>query len=323
LTTSRSTNRGFTLLELLVAIGITAAIAAAILGITRSTLQLWQRTQDALTADTQARVALDYLERDLESALFRSDGHTWLAIDVTNAASSLTNHGWLTTGTSKPAGATSTDLLASTSGELSRARFGLSGAWLRFFTTNVESGASLPIAVSYQLARRPVSGAIATSNPAAVRYGFFRSAVSSDQTFTTGYDLLSGYAWSSSSPPGQRSPGTLTNPNTTSDLLATNVIDFGVWLHVRETTGGLRRIFPESGSDLTHRAATLADFPDVADVVIRVLTEKGAQQLDQLENSRPSVARPPEAATDADWWWSIAESNSRVYVRRIVLRPPR
>jgi hypothetical protein len=168
-----------------------------------------------------------------------------------------------------------------------------------------------------------VSGAIATSNPAAVRYGFFRSAVSSDQTFAIGYDLLSGYAWSSSSPPGQRSSGTITNPNTTSDLLATNVIDFGVWLYVRETTGELRRIFPESDADLTHRAAAPADFPDVADVMIRVLTEKGAQLLDQLENARPSVARPLDISTDADWWWSVTESNSRVYVRRIVLRPPR
>lgn len=318
-----STNHGFTLLELLVAIGITLIIAGAILAATRSTLYLWQRTQDAVTADTQARVALDYLERDLESALFRSDGHTWLAIDITNAASSLTNHGWLSTATSKPGGPLSLNLLANNSDEMDRARFGVSGAWLRFFTTNVESGASLPTAVSYQLVRRPVSGAIATSNPAAVRYGFFRSAVSSDQTFTAGYDLLSGYAWSSASPPGQRSSGTITNPNTTSDFLATNVIDFGVWLYVRETTGELRRIFPESDSDLTHRTVSLTDFPDVADVMLRVLTEQGSQLLDQIENGRLSIARPADISADADWWWSVADANSRVYVRRVLLRPPR
>lgn len=320
---ARSPNRGFTLLELLVAIGLTLAMAAAILVVTRSTLQLWQRTQDALTADTQARVVLDYLERDLAAALVRSDGHTWLAVDVTNTAASLSNHGWLATATSKPAGATSTDLLANHSGRLAGARFGLSGAWLRFFTTNVESGASLPIAISYQLARRPVSGSIVSGNPAAVRYSFFRSAVSPEQTFAAGYDLLSGYAWSTPTPPGQRSPGTITNPNTTSDLLATNVIDFAVWLYVREASGELRRIFPENDSDLTHRAMALADFPDVADVMIRVLTDQGAQRIGHLENSRPSVSRPVEFSTDAEWWWSIAESHSRVHVRRILLRPPR
>jgi len=318
-----SASRGFTLLELLVAISITLVLAGAIVAVTRSTLHLWQRTQDALTADTQARLALDYLERDFESALFRSDGHTWLAVDVMNSASALSSHGWLVTATSKPAGAMSMKLLANNSGELGTARFGLSGAWLRFFTTNVESSASLPVAVAYQLARRPVSGAVAASNPAAARYSLFRSAVSTDQSLVTGYDLLSGYGWSSASPPGQRSPGTITNPNTTSDLLATNVIDFGVWLYVRETNGELRRIFPESDADLTHRAATLADFPDVADVLIRVLTEQGAQFLDQFENARPSIARPADIATDAEWWWSIAESNSRVYVRRMVLRQSR
>lgn len=320
---ARLANRGFTLLELLVAIGITVAVVGAILAVTRSTLQLWQRTQDVLAADLQARVALDYLERDLESALFRPDGRTWLAIDVTNSASSLGNHGWLFTATSKPGDTASTNVLAGNSGELGRARFGLSGAWLRFFATNVESGGSLPIAVSYQLARRPLSGPVAGSNPAAVRYSFFRSAVSADQTFTTGYDLSFGYGWGSANPPGQRSPGTITNPNTTSDLLVTNVIDFGVWLYVRETSGELRRIFPDSDSDLSHRTTAFAEFPDVADVMIRVLTEQGARLVDQLENQRSSLSRPGDVATDAEWWWSVAESNSRVYARRVVLRSPR
>ena len=70
-----------------------------------------------------------------------------------------------------------------------------------------------------------------------------------------------------------RAAATLTNPPV-SDALAANVVDFGIWLYVRETgTDNLRRIFPAENDDLAHAAhgiGVLADsarFPDVADVM--------------------------------------------------------
>jgi hypothetical protein len=210
---------------------------------------------------------------------------------------------------------------------ISDARFGLSGAWLRFVTTNVETDGSLPVAVSYQIARRPVSGAILAANPAEVRYTLFRSAVSTAGTFSTGNDVtVPGYGSTSATPANSRNPRTLMNPNSV-DALATNAVDFGVWLYVRdEGSGNLRRIYPADNDDLTHAARDLGAapdarrFPEVADVMVRILSDRGAMLLAEMENGSGHVTRPPGYASDAEWWWGIVETHSRVHVRRIALR---
>jgi hypothetical protein len=179
--------------------------------------------------------------------------------------------------------------------------------------------------VSYQIARRPVSGAILATTQADVRYTLFRSAVSPAGTHTAGNDVTApAYGSTTVSPAGSRTPATLTNANN-SDALATNVVDFGVWLHVRDTaTGELRRIFPTDNNDLVHTANVAATdasrFPAVADVLVRILTEQGATLLAQVESGAGRVARPPNYATDAEWWWAVAEANSRVYTRRIEVK---
>src|SRR5690606_6901897 len=130
------------------------------------------------TRSSQAIIALELLERDIQSAIFRADGSHWLATDVINSSASLTLHGWLIQSSMKPSGAESRRLVplagAGVLPSISEGRFGLSGVWLRFLTTNRESDGSLPVAVSYQIARRPVSGAVLSSNPAEVRYTLFR-----------------------------------------------------------------------------------------------------------------------------------------------------
>jgi hypothetical protein len=321
--------QGVTLVELMVAIAIALALVAAMLSVTQGTLKLWHRAQATFTSDTEAKLVLDALERDLHAAIYRDNGATWLAVDVISAAETLTNHGWRTTGTIKPSNSESLRLdpppIGSIPSSVADARFGLSGAWFRFITTNVETkgssnpGGSQPIAISYQIARRPLSGSIAASNLATVRYTLFRSAVANDTTLLNGLDVLSsGYSSSSSAFPGARSARSLTNPNT-ADAIGSNVIDVGVWLYGRNASGDLQRIFPASNADLTHTASNLADFPEVADVMLRVLSEDGAKLIDAIESGDGVVVRPP-GSTDAEWWWSIAESHSRVYVRRIHLK---
>jgi len=324
--------RGFTLLELLVAVTITLVLAGLMLMVVTNTLTLWLRTQDKFSTASQAKLLLDLVERDLQAAAFRKDGGTWLAVDVVNTPATLTNHGWLVPASAlKPATSESQRLLPGTVGgatpQISDARFGLSGAWLRFITTNVESGGSLPVAVSYQIARRPLSGAISAASQADVRYTLFRAAVSPANTLAGGNGVTaSAYGSSSVAPTGSRNLPTVTNPNS-SDAIATNVVDFGIWLYVRDTTtGGLRRIFPADNSDLAHMAqdtgaATDANrFPDVADVMVRILTEQGATLLAQMESGAGLVTRPPKYASDAEWWWAVVEANSHVYTRRIEVR---
>ena len=320
---------GFTLLELLVAMIITLGLAGLMLAVVTNTLGLWQRTQDNFSSSAQATLALDMIERDLQAAAFRRDGGTWMAVDVISTPSVLTTHGWLTAGTTKPAGGESQRFLTDTAGSsvptISKARFGLSGAWVRFITTNVESGGSLPIAVSYQIARRPLSGGITSGNPAAVRYTLFRAAVSAENTLASGNDVtVAGYGSASVAPTASRAPATLTNPNNT-DALATNVVDFGVWLYVRDPAG-LRRIFPADNSDTVHAAHDTGSapdvnrFPDVGEVMIRILTEHGATVLAEMESGNGRVTRPAAYATDAEWWWAVAEANSHVYTRRVEVK---
>ncbi len=330
---SRAT-RAFTLLELLVAAAITLLLAGLMLTITTGTLKLWQRTQDRFSSSTQARLALDLLERDLQAGVFRADGvKTWLAVDVLNSSATLLNHGWQAASQMKPATVESQRVLpASVNGPdlvLTDARFGLSGAWLRFITTHVETGGSLPSAVSYQIVRRPVSGPNNfPTNPAQVRYTFFRSAVAADTTFATGYDVVvAAYGSGTSAPSVARAAATLMNPPL-SDALAVNVVDFGVWLYVRDNSGALRRIFPADNSDLAHAARDAGSatdtnrYPEVVDVMLRILTDEGARSIDAMEQGSGALTRPPEFLNDAEWWWGVVEANSRVYVRRIEIKGP-
>lgn len=326
-----SRNAAFTLLELLVAVTITLILAGLMLAVVINTLNLWQRTQDDFTRSSQAIIALDLIERDLHAAIFRTDGGHWLAADVSNSPASLAFHGWLIQPTMKPSGEESRRLLplagAGMPPSIGDARFGLSGVWLRFVTTNRETDGSLPVAVSYQIARRPVSGVIHSSNPAEVRYTLFRSAVTAAGTFSNGTDVNStGYSSNSVTPAATRNPKTLMNPNSV-DALATNVVDFGVWLYVREpATGQLRRVFPADEDDLVHAAAsggTSADatrFPEVVDIMIRILSDQGAALLAEIETEGRHLTRPPAFASDAEWWWGVVEAHSRVHVRRIVVR---
>lgn len=324
---ARSDPRGFTLAEVLVASAITVLLAALVLSVVTSTLEGWTRAQARFGSDTEATLVLDQLERDLQAACGQDSGRTWLAADILNAPSALVKHGWLISDRMKPAGGASQNVLPTATGSLSpsiaEARFGLSGVWLRFLTTAVQTrtsdnpGGSLPVVVAYQICRRPVSGDVNVNNPAAVRYALFRSAVKNDETFTTGLDVTAaGYASATAAPTSPRRAATVMNPAKV-DLLATGVVDFGVWLHRRGAGGESVRLFPATAADGTHAARFPAEAPVVADVMVRVLTEEGARLVAAIESGAAGLMRPAEFASDGEWWWATVEAHSRVYVRRI------
>ncbi len=324
----------FTLVELLVAATITLLIAGVMLSVTTGLLALWRRNQAAYTQAAAARQVLDLLEQDLQAAVHRRDATRWLAVDILDAPSALANHGWLVApGLMKPADGGSLRLLPRIDSDgrrsLAEARFGLSGCWLRFVTNNIEAGGTLPVVVAYQLVRRPVNGDPVASNPASVRYSLYRSAVSNADTLSNGYDVAAAaYASPDNSPYGAlssayRNARNVMNPSH-ANLLASNIVDFGVWLYVRNPDGTLRMIYPSGPADKSHQATgnSSADdsrYPEIADVMIRVLNDEGAALIEAMEAGR-GVGRPPVFSSDAGWWWSVVETNSRVFVRRIELK---
>lgn len=325
---------GFTLLELLVAVTITLVLAGLMLRVTGSLLNLWRRSQADHTQAIAAQQVFDLLEQDFHSARYRRDANHWLAADIIDTPAGLANHGWLTgPGLMKPPNGGSLLPLPQPDANGSRlpanARFGLSGIWLRLVATNVESGGSLPAVISYQIARRPVTGDAVTANPAPVRYSLYRAAISNAETLASGYDVTSGnYASTSNTPSSAgstlyRIARNVMNPSH-ANLLASNVVDFGCWLYVRNPDGSLLRVYPLTDTDSSHQtvgnnAALDSLYPEVADVMVRILTEEGASMLEAIETNRVA-SRPPAYATDAEWWWAVVEANSRVFVRRIAIK---
>jgi len=121
-----------------------------------------------------------------------------------------------------------------------------------------------------------------------------------------------------------------------------NVIDFGIRAYVRDATapGGLRLIFPATTTGVpTNSPQPLASrlpsntpssaagynprllFPDVVDVMVRILTYAGVEEIANLEKVQtPALSVPQKYNNNAQqWWWGVAEENSRVYTRRVVI----
>ncbi len=344
---------GFTLLELLVAASITVILAGLVLAAVSAALAHWNRTAGRLGAAAQARVALDQLTQDLQGILPGSEEDVGLAVTVLPdtklsgrwQAAAVSSH-------AKPAN-THRRTLDLAAARLEDARFGVAGVWLRFFTTKPDTAASgadlsAPVAVGYQIVRQnPTSNAGAEP-----RYLFFRSEVrrtrsggGSSGTFEAGYNLDPRASPATPYMAGNATagdPGNLIRPPLSS-ALADNVIDFGVRLYVREGAS-LRLVFPArpaslgaepAGGELStaappspeteHLACGVAPtpedyyrhaFPEVAEIMVRVLTEEGARVIGAYEAGR---LEPPSGVSAADYWWALAEQHSEVFTRRITL----
>lgn len=343
---SGNVRRAFTLVEVVVAVGITAVLASFIVAVLTNVSGFWSRTSGKLSAEAQARYVLDQLTLDLQSAWYRDDGNAWLAATIPANAN---NTGfWNTTGTTgsaiKPAnGAGSLRNIATLN--LADARFGIAGTWLRFFTTKRGSNptpgsvaltnmsTSAPVAVAYQIVRRATTATTANQDR---RYLLHRVEVTPAATLAAGYDLLStaSYAPTQNSPAATMGSAREIRYPTIGSVIAENVIDLGVRMYVHapnQNTGilELTQVFPASNSDLTHVARLPArtpdanggfseSFPEVIDVMVRVLTDEGARLLAGYEASPQRVQAPP-GRSPQDYWWELATSNSQVFTRRIVL----
>lgn len=325
----------FTLIELLVAMAITLVLAGMMVAVTSGTLDVWQRAQDQHAQNTAAKQALDAIEADLQTVTWRNDTTTYFAAEILDTAEELQNHGWLldSIGPIKPANGGSLLPLPPddpVAGQplITAARFGLSGVWLRFVGNHIDPGKTVPVVISYQVCRRPVVGDAAVSNPAPTRYSLYRTAVAAGDSFNSGYDVARANFSSSTNTPTSTATSAFRNRNNVinpshANLLASNVVDFGCWLYHRESDGVLTRIYPQQSGDKSHAATgnstnNSSRMPSVAEIAIRVLSDRGARLLEAIESGR--ALRPPEFSDDATWWWSVVEKHSASFYRRIELR---
>ena len=73
---------GFSLVELLVAVGITAVLAGVLLGLVTRTVSLWERSASALVLENEAALVLDHMVADIETAFRgnRDAGVEWIEL---------------------------------------------------------------------------------------------------------------------------------------------------------------------------------------------------------------------------------------------------
>lgn len=71
----------FTLIEVMVATVIMVILVGMVITITGRVLDVWTKSSGKLSANAEARIALELLTQDLETAVFRKNGQQWLRVD--------------------------------------------------------------------------------------------------------------------------------------------------------------------------------------------------------------------------------------------------
>ena len=74
--------RAFTLIEIMVASVIMVVLVGLVIQITSEVLKVWTRSSGKLAANAEARIAMDMITQDLETAVFRNNGQQWLRVDA-------------------------------------------------------------------------------------------------------------------------------------------------------------------------------------------------------------------------------------------------
>lgn len=73
--------RAFTLIEIMVAAAITVIMVGLVIQITSEVLKIWNRSVGKLSANAEARIAMELLTSDLETALLINNGQQWLRVE--------------------------------------------------------------------------------------------------------------------------------------------------------------------------------------------------------------------------------------------------
>lgn len=71
----------FTLIEIMVATAVMVILVGLVIQITNEVLKVWNRSSGKLSANSEARLAMEFLTQDLETAVFRDNGMQWLRVE--------------------------------------------------------------------------------------------------------------------------------------------------------------------------------------------------------------------------------------------------
>ncbi len=237
---AKTLRRGFTVIELMVALVVTGILASMLLKISNDVLNTYNQTTGELESHLAARFVLDQLADDLQAAVTRRDGNVWLAATIRDEKSDLdiTDQWKDAASVDKPID----ESLRLDEELLEDCRYGVGGVWLRLITQSPDALEGKPgaRAVSYLIDRRavgtPDSSESESSSSATRRYTLFRGDVSPRNSFKTGFDLDpkdGGYSKLEAPDKEARDKGQVKSPALKNGLID-NVIDFGVRFYVKD-----------------------------------------------------------------------------------------
>lgn len=87
----------FTLIEIMVASVIMVVLVGLVIQITSEVLNVWNRSSGKLAANAEARIAMDLLTQDLETAVFRNNKMRWIEAEEEPFQNPLSGSGFVTT----------------------------------------------------------------------------------------------------------------------------------------------------------------------------------------------------------------------------------
>ncbi len=274
--------RAFTLIEVLVASSVMVILVGIVAYIAGSVMDSWNRSSGKLSANAEARLVLDVVARDLETAVLRNNGMQWLRIEG-------------------PAGLAA-DAPYDTSGSVV----------LKLFTPVLDrQGDDGLCAVAYKLEYKSTY----TGGP--LTYALYRRVVNSEDTLTD--YLSSGYEDPTDGATVQGSLGgdgigaadwsaaTITNDV---NYLAGNIVEFKVLIYDSSQTqprnGDANNAVDDDyifgGTD--SNAGT--NIPLYADIILTVMTDQGIQLLNNIAQNL--VTDDPDA---------VVTQNSETLIRRV------
>ncbi len=267
----------FTLIEVMVATVIMVILVGMVITITGRVLDVWSKSSGKLSANAEARIAMELITQDLETAVFRNNGQQWLRV----------------------AGRDITD---------NEANYQAQTVALKLFTPSLtrdkfEADGTTPIAgdvcgVAYRLEYKE-----AYANASYEVYGLYRSIERPDVTFNA---LLGSRSQGTASPQleldGQKTDPSSGDTSSTwreddivspGNYLASNIVDFKVLIYEDdgstppesvnwdETTNSLREGIYAYGGDVSTgtRLGTVNSRLLYADVILKVVSDEGLELL--------------------------------------------
>jgi prepilin-type N-terminal cleavage/methylation domain-containing protein len=273
--------RAFTLIEIMVATVIMVVLVGLVIQITSEVLKVWSRSSGKLSANAEARIAMDLITQDLETAVFRNNGKQWLRVEAPL----------------DPGGPFTDQTVA-----------------LKLFSPALDRDQSVPgdiCAIGYELNFGPAYNGATDSV-----YALYRKIVDPKTTFdnlmgssgNVAQDSLVGGEWDN-----------IVDAPNRSNYLAGNILEFKVFLYVDDGTGtaqllnanattqklnGIDFAYGQNPSNPDTSIVEITDNLLYADVLLTVISDEGLKLLQV-------VGKIPESAAE------VVQQHGDTFARRV------